>query len=78
MISSSAGTYTINNVTIGATSTNTSRTTSFVNTNIGQGAATNPAIFTVMSDGTRVFGNAGLPSQTNNYIASGSLGTPLV
>jgi len=77
IISSSAGTYLIPNQTIGNATNNVSKQTSFVNSIIGQGAVANPTIFTVMSDGTRVFGNSSLPNGTNNYLASGNQGTPL-
>ena len=77
LVSSSAGTYLAGGTTIGTTSFTTGKNASLTNTNIGIGAANNPYIFTVMNDGTRVFGNAGLPSPTNNYLFSGNQGTPL-
>jgi hypothetical protein len=77
IVSSSAGTYYSGGTAIGGTSFTTGKNATLTNSNIGIGAQNNPHIFTVMTDGTRVFGNAGLPSPTNNYGFSGNQGTPL-
>lgn len=77
IISSSVGTYFTPSATPGTTTLAVTKGTSRVNTQIGQGNAGAPQIFTVFSDGSKVFGFSSIPMGANNFEFSGNQGTPL-
>jgi hypothetical protein len=78
LISSSVGDYFAGSATPGNTSFNTTRQSTGAIIIYAYGAAANPAIFTVMEDGRRIFGQIQTPlSQISNFTVSGNQGTPL-
>ena len=78
MISSSAGTYFAPSASPGNTTATTMRNATLPILQMGGGALAAPSIFTVMSDGTKMFGFSQSPFNTsNNFQLSGNFGTPL-